>query len=210
MMDFATDFSAAFAACPLVAILRGITPGEAVAHVAELIDAGFTLIEVPLNSPNALESIAQLAMRFGAKAIIGAGTVLTAEQVGQVAAAGGRLIVAPNFDREVAQAVAQAGLIYGPGVATATEIFAAIAAGAHFLKLFPAEIIPPVAVKALRAVVPASAPMLAVGGISPETMAPYFAAGAAGFGLGSGLYRPGQTAAETGSKARDFMAALKD
>ena len=203
-----TDFAKAFSACPMVAILRGITPDEAEAHVAELVEAGFTLIEVPLNSPSALASIALLSKRFGEQVIIGAGTVLTKASVAEVHAAGGKLIVAPNFDPRVAEASRELGLIYGPGVATASEIFAAIEAGAHFLKLFPAELIPPVAVKALRAVVPASAPLVAVGGVSPTTMAPYLQAGAAGFGLGSGLYRPGQSPAETGEKARAYIAAL--
>ncbi|MBJ2149535.1 2-dehydro-3-deoxy-6-phosphogalactonate aldolase [Paracoccus sp. IB05] len=202
------EFATAFKACPLVAILRGIRPDEALAHVGELVGAGFTLIEVPLNSPAALESIAALSAAFGTRAIIGAGTVLTATDVETVVKAGGRLIVAPNIDPGVAAATRAAGLVYGPGVATPTEAFAAIHAGAHFLKLFPAEIIPPVAVRALRAVIPASVPMLAVGGISPATMAPYFAAGASGFGLGSGLYRPGQSAASTGTQARDYIAAL--
>lgn len=202
------DFAKAFAACPLVAILRGLRPEEALDHVGALVEAGFTLIEVPLNSPAALDSIAALSSAFGQDAIIGAGTVLTASDVENVVRAGGRLIVAPNIDLQVAAATRAAGLIYGPGVATPTEAFSAIAAGAHFLKLFPAEIIPPVAVKALRAVVPATMPMLAVGGVSPATMEAYLTAGANGFGLGSGLYRPGQSAAETGRKARDYIAAL--
>ncbi|NPD16391.1 2-dehydro-3-deoxy-6-phosphogalactonate aldolase [Xinfangfangia sp. D13-10-4-6] len=201
-------FKEAFAACPLVAILRGITPDEAEAHSAALIEAGFTLIEVPLNSPSALQSIRLLTARFGDRVVIGAGTVLTPADVDAVTAAGGRLIVAPNFSPEVAAATRAAGLIYGPGVATATEIFAAIAAGADFLKLFPAEIIPPAAVNAFRAVVPAAVPMLAVGGISPSTMAAYRKAGAAGFGLGSGLFRPGQSPAETAAKAHDYISAL--
>jgi 2-dehydro-3-deoxyphosphogalactonate aldolase len=203
-----TDFAKAFSACPMVAILRGITPEEAEAHVAELVEAGFTLIEVPLNSPSALASIALLSNRFGEQVIIGAGTVLTKASVVEVHAAGGKLIVAPNFDPRVAEASRELDLIYGPGVATASEIFAAIEAGAHFLKLFPAELIPPAAVSALRAVVPASVPLVAVGGVSPTTMAPYLQAGAAGFGLGSGLYRPGQSPAETGEKARGYIAAL--
>lgn len=202
------DFAKAFAACPLVAILRGLRPEEALDHVGALVGAGFTLIEVPLNSPAALDSIAALSAAFVQDAIIGAGTVLTASDVENVVQAGGRLIVAPNIDLQVAAATRAAGLIYGPGVATPTEAFSAIAAGAHFLKLFPAEIIPPVAVKALRAVVPATMPMLAVGGVSPATMEAYLTAGANGFGLGSGLYRPGQSAAETGRKARDYIAAL--
>lgn len=203
-----TGFAAAFAACPLVAILRGITPDEAVAHVAELVDAGFTLIEIPLNSPAALTSIARVAAGFGDRAIIGAGTVLEGQAVADVQAAGGRLIVAPNFDPEVAAAARAAGMVYGPGVATPSEMFAALRAGADFLKLFPAEVLPPLAVKALRAVVPMSVPLVPVGGISPATMRPYLEAGASGFGLGSGLYRPGQSPAETAERAARFRAAL--
>lgn len=204
-----TDFATAFAACPLVAILRGLTPVEAEAHAEALLEAGFTLIEVPLNSPSALDSIAALARRFGDRAIIGAGTVLTESDVRAVRDAGGRLVVAPNFDPAVAAAVAECGLAYGPGVFTPSEAFAALAAGADFLKLFPAELMPPAGVKALRTVMPAGARLLPVGGITPSGMAPYLAAGAAGFGLGSALYRPGQTPAETGAHARAFVAALR-
>lgn len=202
------DFSTAFSACPLVAILRGVTPDEAESHVETLVEAGFTLIEVPLNSPSAFLSIERLAARFGAQAIIGAGTVLTAADAARVRDAGGRMIVAPNFDRRVADAATAAGLVYGPGVATPSEAFAALEAGADFLKLFPAELIPPVGVKAIRVVLPSGARLVPVGGIAPETMAPYRDAGSAGFGLGSALYRPGQSPRETGEKAAAFIAAL--
>lgn len=203
------DFSAAFAACPLVAILRGLTPPEAESHAEALLDAGFTLIEVPLNSPSALDSILRLARRFGDRAVIGAGTVLTAAQARAVAEAGGRLVVAPNFAPEVAAAVVECGLAYGPGVFTPSEAFAALAAGADFLKLFPAEMIPPAGVRALRAVMPQAARLLPVGGITPAGMAPYLAAGAAGFGLGSALYRPGQPPGQTAINAAGFIAALR-
>lgn len=200
------DWQDGFATCPLVAILRGIRPDEAEAVVEALIGAGFRLIEVPLNSPDPLDSIARLARRFGDRAVIGAGTVLSAAQVGQVRAAGGRLIIAPNFDPRVAAAAE--GLIYGPGIGTVSEAFAALDAGAAFLKLFPAEMIPPVAVKAMRAVLPADLRLLPVGGITPDSMAAYLAAGANGFGLGSALYRPGISADQVAIRAGDFIAAL--
>ncbi|MDP0930135.1 2-dehydro-3-deoxy-6-phosphogalactonate aldolase [Paracoccus onubensis] len=201
------DWNKAFISCPLVAILRGIQPEE-VEDVAEaLIGAGFTQIEVPLNSPRPFESISRFVRYCGDRAVIGAGTVLTPGQVIQVEEAGGRLIIAPNFNPDVAVAAADRGLIYGPGVGTASEAFSAIAAGAAFLKLFPAEMIPPAAVKALRAVLPQESRLLLVGGINPDTMAPYRKAGADGFGLGSALYKPGMPAAEIGERAAKFIAA---
>lgn len=198
----------AVAGCPLVAILRGITPDEIEPVATALIEVGFRLLEIPLNSPDALESIRHAAARHGRKAVIGAGTVLSAADVRAVAAAGGRLIVAPNFDPSVAAACTKAGLIYGPGVATPSEAFAALAAGATFLKLFPAEMILPAAVKAMRAVLPRATPLLPVGGITPEAMADYFEAGANGFGLGSALYRPGMPADEVGRRGRAFVDRL--
>ncbi|MFM2281149.1 MAG: hypothetical protein RLZZ444_3380 [Pseudomonadota bacterium] len=193
--------------CPLVAILRGITPADAVPVVGALLEEGFTIVEVPLNSPDALNSIQQLSARFGADAIIGAGTVLTVAQAEQVHAAGGRLVVAPNFDPNVAAEALRHGMAYCPGVGTATEAFAAYNSGARVLKLFPAEMIPPTAVKALRAVLPTSAVLLPVGGITPAAMENYARAGANGFGLGSMLYRPGATPAEVGLSARSFVRA---
>lgn len=201
------DWNVALARCPLVAILRGITPEAALPVVDALLDAGFTIVEVPLNTPDALHSIDRLSARFGNDAVIGAGTVLTPAQVANVEAAGGQLVVAPNFDSWVASETVQRGLTYGPGVTTATEAFAALDAGATFLKLFPAEMIPPAAVKALRAVLPAGSVLLPVGGITPVSMASYAKAGANGFGLGSALYRPGRTATEVGSSARVFLEA---
>lgn len=205
MMDWKTGF----AACPLVAILRGVKPDEVEAIAEGLVNAGFALIEVPLNSPQPYDSIARLAKRFGDRAVIGAGTVLHPGQVAEVEAAGGSLIIAPNFNPAVADSARERGLIYGPGVGTVSEAFAALEAGAAFLKLFPAEMIPPVAVKAMRAVLPADASLLPVGGISPDTMDVYLQAGANGFGLGSALYKAGMSADEVASRAAGFIAALK-
>ena len=199
-------FHAAFASCPLVAILRGITPAEAVPVGQALVDAGFRLLEVPLNSPEPLESIAQLS-RALPSALVGAGTVLTEAQVRAVHAAGGRLIVAPNFDRQVVQAARALGMACLPGVMTPTEAFAALDAGATGLKLFPAEMITPAAVKAMRAVLPTDVLLLPVGGITPANIGAYRAAGANGFGIGSALYRPGRLPREISQVAHDFMAA---
>lgn len=201
------NWNDASAACPLVAILRGIAPDEAAPVATALCDAGFTLIEVPLNSPRPLDSIARMIDAVGDRAVIGAGTVLRAQQAAEVAAIGGRLIIAPNFDPRVAEAAR--GLTYGPGVGTVTEAFAALEAGAAFVKLFPAEIIPPVAVKAIRAVLPREAKVFPVGGITPDGMAAYRAAGADGFGLGSALYKPGMAVEEIARRAGDFITALR-
>lgn len=203
-------FDAAFATCPLVAILRGLTPTEAAAVGDALVAAGFTLIEVPLNSPDPFASIALLAERLKGRALVGAGTVLTVDQVARVAGAGGTLIVSPNTDPAVIGASAAAGLISLPGYYTVSEAFAALAAGASALKLFPADATPPALLKAQRAVLPKAVRVLAVGGVTPETMAPWRAAGADGFGLGSNLYRPGKPAAEVGRDAALFVSALKD
>jgi 2-dehydro-3-deoxyphosphogalactonate aldolase len=192
---------------PLVAILRGLTPEEAVPAGRALVEGGFRLIEVPLNSPRPLDSIAALAAELP-DAMVGAGTVLTAAQVRDVRAAGGQLVVAPNFNEEVVRESARLGLACAPGVATATEAFAALAAGASALKLFPAEMIPPPAVKALRAVLPADALLLPVGGISLLNMGSYLAAGANGFGIGSSLYSPGVHPEQLLERARDFAAAV--
>jgi 2-dehydro-3-deoxyphosphogalactonate aldolase len=200
------QFSAALAACPLVAILRGLTPAEAPAIGAALVDSGWKLIEVPLNSPQPLQSIAALA---GAHpdALVGAGTVLNVQQVREVHDAGGRMIVAPNFNAEVVHEAVRLGMVCLPGVLTATEAFAALAAGAHGVKLFPSEMIPPAAVKALRAVLPPQALLLPVGGITTANMAAYRESGASGFGIGSALYKPGTSAGQVQSNARDFLAA---
>ncbi|MBU1176709.1 MAG: 2-dehydro-3-deoxy-6-phosphogalactonate aldolase [Alphaproteobacteria bacterium] len=201
------NWQEAFATCPLIAILRGVKPDEAVDIVGVLVAEGFTIIEVPLNSPDPFESISRAARAFGDKAIIGAGTVLRSEDVDAVRSAGGRLIVAPNFSPAVAEAAARKDMIYGPGVATPSEAFAALDAGATFLKLFPAEILPPSAVKAIRAVLPPDTKLVPVGGIAPETMAAYRAAGANGFGLGSALYKAGRPATEIQEMAKRFINA---
>ena len=191
----------------LVAILRGVAP-DAVLGIAEvLIDAGFKIIEVPLNSPQPIDSIGRLSARFGAQALIGAGTVTTADDVTAVAAAGGRLIVMPHSDLAVIAAAKRAGLFVVPGIATPTEAFAALAAGADGLKLFPAEPLPAVVLKAMRAVLPPQTMVFPVGGITPTSMAEYRQAGAAGFGLGSALYKPGDGPAAVAAKAAAFVAA---
>jgi 2-dehydro-3-deoxyphosphogalactonate aldolase len=198
----------ALSRCPLVAILRGVKPAEAVDVGAALIDAGFVIIEVPLNSPEPLESIARLVQAFGAKVLVGAGTVTSADEVAKVGAAGGRLIVMPHADARVVGAAKAGGLFALPGFATPSEAFAMIAAGADGLKLFPAEASPPRVLKAMRAVLPKSMPVLPVGSITPDKMADYWAAGANGFGLGSALYKPGATAAQVAGAAAQFVAAL--
>ena len=207
-MTHVAAFDAAFARCPLIAILRGVKPDEVEAIGEALVEAGFTLIEVPLNSPDPLDSIGRLAGRLKARAVVGAGTVLTTADVAAVAEAGGTMIISPNTNVEVVAAAAGAGLVSLPGFATPSEAFAALAAGAAALKLFPAEAASPAVLKALGAVVPAGTRLLPVGGIAPDNMAPWTAAGAAGFGLGSALYRPGVTAGEVGERARAFIAAL--
>jgi len=191
---------------PLVAILRGLTPADAPSIGAALDGAGFSLIEVPLNSPQPLVSIATLVAQLP-NALIGAGTVLTTAQVREVHGAGGQLIVSPNFDADVVRLAVQLGMVCLPGVMTPTEAFAALAAGASGIKLFPAELVPPAGVKALRAVLSADTLVLPVGGITPEAMAAYRAAGASGFGLGSALYKPGDDAAAVAAAARRYVAA---
>jgi 2-dehydro-3-deoxyphosphogalactonate aldolase len=195
--------------CPLVAILRGITPAEAEATGRALFDSGIAIIEVPLNSPSPFESIAALAAALGPDALVGAGTVLDVADVRRVRDAGGRLIVAPNCDPAVIAAASSAGLVAMPGYFTPTEAFRAIEAGAHALKLFPAEAASPKVLQAHKAVLPADLPILPVGGIQPDTMRPWREAGADGFGLGTGLYRPGQEPSETAMRARAYVASLE-
>jgi 2-dehydro-3-deoxyphosphogalactonate aldolase len=196
----------ALKALPLIAILRGITPPEAVPIGQALVSAGWTLIEVPLNSPQPLDSIAAMVGAFP-QAMIGAGTVLTPNDVRNVHAAGGQLIISPNFNPAVVREALRLGLVCLPGVMTASEAFAALEAGAAGLKIFPAEMATPAVVKALRAVLPADARVLPVGGITPENMAAYRKAGANGFGIGSALYKPGMTAQEVATNALKFIAA---
>lgn len=206
LMKPSEKFSAALAACPLVAILRGLPPTDALSIGEALVGCGWKLIEVPLNSPDPLVSISSLA-KAHPEALVGAGTVLTARQVHEVHDAGGQLIVSPNFNAEVVRQAVALGMVCLPGVFTATEAFAALDAGAAGLKLFPAEMIPPAAVKALRAVLPSQTLLLPVGGITTANMAGYRAAGASGFGIGSALYKPGLAAAEVKRNALEFMAA---
>ena len=203
------DFREAMAELPLVAILRGIKPEEAEAIGGALTGAGFRLIEVPLNSPEPLRSIEVLADRFGDRALIGAGTVMSADQVRDVAAVGGRLVVTPHFDAEVIGAAKAAHAWCMPGIATPSEAFAALRSGADALKLFPAEVLPPAFVKALMAVMPADVALMPVGGIEPRSMADYVAAGAAGFGIGSALYRPGLAVKEIKRRAAVFVEAWR-
>jgi len=202
------DLRTALSHCPIVAILRGVRPDEIDAIGDALVEAGVVTIEVPLNSPNPFESIRRLAARHG-KALIGAGTVLEASDVTRVKEAGGRLIVAPNFDTDVVRAAKAAGLATLPGVMTPSEGFSALKAGADGLKLFPAEIIPPAVFKAWRAVFPADTLLLAVGGIGVDNIRNYADAGASGYGIGSALYKPGRPAAEIGDLARALVAAAK-
>lgn len=201
-------FAGHFQTCPLIAILRGISPDMAAEVGEALVEAGMRIIEVPLNSPSALDSIARLAKQVGQRATIGAGTVLDPMDVARIADVGGQIIVSPNPDPAVIKATINAGLVSAPGYFTPGEGFAALAAGAHVLKLFPAEAASPAVVKAHRAVLPPTTPLLVVGGITPGSMAEYLAAGANGFGLGGALYRPGQPAETVAAQAREFVRAL--
>jgi 2-dehydro-3-deoxyphosphogalactonate aldolase len=194
---------------PLVAILRGVKPEEVEAVADALYAEGFRVIEVPLNSPAALDSIGRLARRMPADTVVGAGTVLSIQAVADVQSAGGRLIVMPHADVAVIREAKARGLFCVPGAATPTEAFAAVNAGADALKLFPAELVTPAVMKAMRAVLPRELRLLPVGGITPDTMTPFVKAGAAGFGLGSALYSPGLAAAEVGQRARAFVQAWR-
>jgi 2-dehydro-3-deoxyphosphogalactonate aldolase len=195
--------------CPLVGIIRGVTPEVAGAIGDALHEAGIRIIEVPLNSPDPLASIELLARKLGDSALVGAGTVLEPDDVARVREAGGRLVVSPNTSAEVISAAASAGLVSMPGYFTPTEAFVAIRAGATALKLFPAEGASPAVLNAQLAVIPRDVPILAVGGIKPDNMRPWLEAGAAGFGLGGGLYQPGQSPEETLAKARAYVEELK-
>ena len=192
---------------PLIAILRGVSADEVVELGNVLLECGFRVIEVPLNSPRPLQSIQRLRESLPADCIVGAGTVLSATQVREVASAGGQIIVTPHSDPSVIRAAKDAGLICAPGVVTPTEAFAALAAGADALKLFPAELVSPAVLAAMRSVLPPSTLMLPVGGITPESMQAYRKAGASGFGLGSALYRAGQSLEQTTLNARRFVQA---
>ena len=196
-------------ACPLVAVLRGITPGEVTAVGAALLGAGIRVIEVPLNSPEPFESIARLCDLTGDDALVGAGTVLDVPGVERVAAAGGRLVVSPSTDPEVIAATVALGMASLPGFFTPSEAFAALRAGAHGLKFFPSEAGSPPVLRALKAVLPRGVPVLAVGGMTPDGIAAWAAAGADGFGLGASLYKPGMTAEAVGAMAARFVAAVR-
>ncbi len=204
--DLRSTFLTHLHACPLVAILRGITPADAAAVGRVLWDAGFRILEVPLNSPEPFASIAALRQALP-DALIGAGTVLQASQVREVQAAGGQLIIAPNFNAAVVGEALRLQMLAVPGVATPTEAFAALDAGAHAIKLFPAEMISPSAVKAMRAVLPRDALLIPVGGIGVHNMADYFAAGANGFGMGSSLYTSGKSLHKIKQDAINLIAA---
>lgn len=200
-------FDAAMAQLPLVAILRGLPPAHAVDVARALYDAGFRLIEVPLNSPEPLTSIAAIRAALPRDAVVGAGTVLTTDAVADLQRAGGELVVMPHADTSVIRAGKAAGLLCVPGIATPTEAFAALEAGADALKLFPAEVLTPAAVRAMRAVLPKGVALLPVGGITPQGMRAYRDAGAAGFGLGSALYAPGMDLERVRVNAQAFVNA---
>jgi 2-dehydro-3-deoxyphosphogalactonate aldolase len=195
---------------PLVAILRGVTPDEADSIAAVIVEAGFGAIEVPLNSPDPLASVEIIARLFGDQVLVGAGTVLEAHEVDEVAKVGAKLVVAPNADRAVIERAARLGLVTLPGVATPTEAFTALRAGASGLKLFPGEAIPPEVVRAWRSILPKEIPLYPVGGITPERMGPYRRAGASGFGIGSALYKPGASVGEVARAAQAFVKAWNE
>jgi 2-dehydro-3-deoxyphosphogalactonate aldolase len=206
--DLNSAWQSAFDEMPLIAILRGIQPDECVEIAGAIFDAGFRILEVPLNSPNPFDSIASLTKMFP-EHFIGAGTVTTVEAVESCAAAGCRLIVTPNFNSKIASAVKAHNIMYFPGVATPSEAFAALEAGADGLKLFPGEMITPTVVKAMRAVLPATTSVIPVGGVTATNMADYVAAGANGFGIGSALYRPAKSIEEIRASAKIFVDTHK-
>jgi len=204
-----TELAERLERCPFVAILRGIAPAEVDAVADALREEGFGIVEIPLNSPDPYASIERLAGRLGGELLVGAGTVLDADSARRVARAGGRLVVAPNADERVVRAARDNGMYAMPAFATPTEAFRMIEAGAHALKLFPAEGSSPSVLAAMRAVLPRDMAVLPVGGIRPDVLGPWWKAGAAGFGLGSALYRAGDPAAQVAQRARAFMQALQ-
>lgn len=194
--------------CPLIAIIRGVTPDEVEAIGEAIYEAGIRIIEVPLNSPEPLDSITRLAAKFGDRMLVGGGTVFTPAAVSDVRDAGGRIVVSPHTSPAVIAATVAAGMVSCPGYFTPTEAFAALDAGATALKLFPAEAASPAVLKSQLAVIPKDVPMIVVGGVKPKDMRAWTDAGAHGFGLGGGLYMPGQSPADTLAKARAYVAAL--
>ncbi|WP_313570246.1 2-dehydro-3-deoxy-6-phosphogalactonate aldolase [Pantoea piersonii] len=195
---------------PLIAILRGVKPDEVLAHVGAVIDAGFDAVEIPLNSPQWEKSIPLILDAYGDKALIGAGTVLKTEQVDTLAQMGSKLIVTPNIQPELIRHAVSLGMIVCPGCATASEAFNALDAGAQALKIFPSSAFGPGYIKALKAVLPADVPVLAVGGVTPENLAQWLDAGCAGAGLGSDLYRAGQPVERTAQQAAAFVQAYRE
>ena len=208
-MNPSEELKARLAECPLVAIIRGVTPGEAEEIGAAIWEAGIRIIEVPLNSPQPIDSIARLARSLGDRALVGAGTVLAPEDVERVRDSGGKIVVSPNTHAPVIEAAVRAGMVSMPGYFTPSEAFRALRAGAHGLKLFPAEAASPAVLKAQKAVIPPDVPILVVGGVKPDNMRPWLDAGADGFGLGGGLYKPSQSAEQTAVNARAYVAGLK-
>jgi 2-dehydro-3-deoxyphosphogalactonate aldolase len=208
-MSAVEDFRRYLAECPLVAIIRGVTPAQAEAIAGALYEGGIRIIEVPLNSPQPFDSIRAIGKAFGDRALVGAGTVLDPDDVARVKDAGGRLVVSPNTDIPVIEAAVAAGMVSSPGYFTPSEAFDAILAGAHAIKLFPAEAASPKVVKAQKAVLPEDIPLIVVGGVTPESIAAWLDAGADGFGLGGGLYKPGQDAETTLERTRAYVAAVK-
>lgn len=204
-----TLWETALADQPMIAILRGLAPSHAIAVADTLIDAGFRIIEVPLNSPDPLRSIEAIAQKYGHLAVVGAGTVLTGQQVGEVVSAGGEIIVSPNLNAAVGAQARHLGARWCPGVMSPTEAFEALRLGACMLKFFPAELVPPKAIAALRAVLPKDANIAAVGGITPDGMAAYFKAGCNGFGLGSALFKPEYSLAEIRERADRFVQSYR-
>lgn len=195
---------------PLIAILRGITPDDVRSHVVALLDAGFDAIEIPMNSPNWQQSIAAMVAEFGHRALIGAGTVLKPDQVDELATMGGKLVVTPNTQPSVIRRAVSHGMTVCAGCATASEAFNALDAGAQTLKIFPSSSFGPDYIKALKAVLPPEVPVFAVGGVTPENLSLWLSAGCAGAGLGSDLYRAGQSVAVTAEKAKAFVKAFEE
>lgn len=204
------DFDKAFDGMSLIAILRGLEPGNASEVADVLVSAGFKIIEVPLNSPDPLKSIEIIAQRIGDQAIVGAGTVLDSEQVNQVINAGGQIIVCPNMNKSVGEQCIKKDAIWCPGVVTPTEAFSALAWGASVLKFFPAELMTPQAIGAIRAVLPGDTRIAAVGGITPDNMSGYVDTGVDGFGLGSALFKPSYSMPELRKRAAAFVEAFDE